>query len=165
MSLITHQQFVETMRHALTAVSVVTSVDTSGRVAGSTVSAVCSVSAEPPSLLVCLNRTGSLAPVIASSGVFCVNLLAADQSHVADCFAGRTGETLEARFACAQWNTLITGCPVLRGAQAAFDCRLLMEQQVGTHAVFIGSVCGVRTEPSAPLGYLNRAYCMVAARA
>jgi flavin reductase len=159
MALVSPEEFVAAMRHVAASVSVVTSADFDGAGrAGATVSAMCSVSAEPPSLLVCLNHGGHFARRVKENRAFCVNVLAADQTDVANCFAGRTEASREDRFRCGRWTTLSTGCPVLDGAQAVFDCEVLVDQTVGTHTIVIGRVASVLVTPTTPLLYLDREY-------
>src|SRR5690554_4667739 len=82
------EAFVGAMRVQATAVNVVTSDGPAGRV-GVTVSAMSSVSAEPPLILACVNRRSPCVTTIRQNGVFCINALSAGQSHLADTFAGR----------------------------------------------------------------------------
>ncbi len=69
------------------AVHVVTTAGPAGK-SGFTATAVCSVSDQPATLLVCLNRGSSSAPILAQNGVFCVNTLGASEEKLADMFAG-----------------------------------------------------------------------------
>ena len=77
--------------------------------AGVTVSAMASVSAEGPTLLVCVHHKSPAAAAILENGVFCVNVLRDDQSHVADTFAGRLPPGEGGKFACAEWIGGVTG--------------------------------------------------------
>jgi flavin reductase (DIM6/NTAB) family NADH-FMN oxidoreductase RutF len=80
--------FVAAMRRAATAVAVVATSGAAGRLAV-TVSAIASVSADPPIVLACINQRSPVCAAIRANGVFTINLLTADQAHVADTFAGR----------------------------------------------------------------------------
>jgi flavin reductase len=95
-------RFREAMSRIGAAVHVVTTDGALGR-AGATMTAVTSVSDAPPTLLVCINRTGRLAAVLRGNGVFCVNTLVAGQEGLADVFAGRGGLDHEARFGHGGW--------------------------------------------------------------
>lgn len=114
---------------------------------GFTATSVSSFSAEPPTLLVCLNRTSSSYPVLVRSGAFTVNVLHAEQQAVAERFSGVGGIKGEARYEGARWTTLCSGAPALAGAAAVFDCVLdeLIERH--THAIVIGRVVAVAVEP------------------
>jgi flavin reductase len=150
--------FREAMARLGAAVNVIT---TSGRagLTGFTATAVCSVSDQPPTLLVCLNRRSRGTPVLRENGVFCVNTLTADQEIIADTFAGRGGAAGEERFKVGDWTTLATGAPVLRTAAVAFDCRVIDIKTVATHNVFFAVVEDVLIGDACPaLVYHGRAY-------
>jgi flavin reductase len=110
---------------------------------GLTATSVASVSDDPPTVLVCLNRSGRSHGKIAANGVFCVNLLAADQRDLAIAFAARTDEPADALFAGSGWRPLETGAPVSREALVALDCRLVDSKDVGTHVVLFGRVVAI----------------------
>jgi len=152
------EQFLAAMGLATSAVSVVTTDGAAGRY-GQTVSAMCSVSADPPTLLVCVNRSSPLAAAIAVNECFVVNLLAATQVKVSDTFAGRTPPgAVPYDFSCASWGTRVTGSPVLHGAIASVDCRLSQIVEVATHVVLIGTVAASCSWPSESLAYRSRSY-------
>ncbi len=150
-------RFREAMSYAAASVTVVTTDGAAGR-AGVTVSAMSSVSADQsPVLLACIHHRSPAAAAILANGVFCVNLLRDDQAAVADRFAGRLGPG--DRFAGADWAPLTTGAPRLVDPLAAFDCRLLSAQAVGTHQVLFGQVAEVWLAGAGqPLVYARRAY-------
>lgn len=148
----------EAMSRFAGAVHVVATDGPAGR-RGVTVIAACSVSDEPPTILVCLNREKRENDCFAANGVFSLNTLAPAQQPVADAFSGLTGLTMPERFATAGWRTLATGAPVLDGALAVFDCRILETRDIATHRVLIGRVEGVAIgEALPPLIYHRRAY-------
>jgi len=150
-------EFVAGMRNAATGVTVVATDGPAGRYA-QTVSAMCSVSADPPTLVVCVNRRSPALAALAANGVFSVNVLAAEQIHVADTFAGRPPDGEPYDFGCASWTTLTTGSPVLVGAAATFDCRLVDAVDSGTHQLALGAVEKASQRPVDPLIYLAREY-------
>lgn len=154
--------FVSAMSGAVTSVNVITTDGAGGRF-GVTVSAMASVSADPPMLLVCVNRRSPACAAIKENGVFCVNLLAASQHEISDVFAGnpREGEAFD--FRCAEWRATITGSVRLPGAASTFDCVLHSAQDVGTHTIFVGRVVDVTATESAPLAHFRRTYCHPAA--
>jgi flavin reductase (DIM6/NTAB) family NADH-FMN oxidoreductase RutF len=106
---------------------------------GLTATAVSSVSAEPPRLLVCINRSSKTHDAILQSRRFCVNVLTEEQRDVAMVFAGMGGKDVD-RFATGSWTTLRTGAPVLAGTAAGLDCMLGESMVQGTHTVFFGDV-------------------------
>jgi flavin reductase (DIM6/NTAB) family NADH-FMN oxidoreductase RutF len=153
---VAREEFVAAMRNVATGVTVVTTDGPAGR-HGVTVSAMTSVSADPPAVLVCVNEASPTAAAIAANKAFCVNLLADDQAAISDTFAGRAGKA--DRFDGLTTLRIGTDAPALAAALSCFDCRLVETHRFGTHAVFIGLVVGVRHGEGAPLVYHNRAYC------
>lgn len=150
--------FREAMSRLGAAVHVVTTAGPAGKT-GFTATAVCSVSDQPATLLVCLNRRSNSAPILAQNGVFCINTLGASEEKLADVFAGRGGLKFADRFSVGEWTTLKTGAPVLQSAVVAFDCRAAEIKAVASHNVIFGSVEAVRLGPGGPaLVYHDRAY-------
>jgi flavin reductase len=150
--------FREAMSRMGAAVHVITTAGPGGK-AGTTATAVCSVSDAPPALLVCLNRRSHTHSAAVHNGVFCVNTLGDGGAEIADLFAGRTGVQGVDRFATGEWTVLATGSPVLASAVVAFDCRIMEVRSVGSHNVVVGAVEMVRLGPNGPaLVYHDRAY-------
>jgi flavin reductase len=150
--------FREAMSRLGAAVHVITTAGPAGK-AGTTATAVCSVTDAPPTLLVCLNRRSQTNPVVLQNGVFCINTLGHSGAAIADLFAGRTGVQGADRFATGEWSVLATGSPVLATAAVAFDCRIIEVHAVGSHNVLFGAVEMVRLGPAGPvLVYHERAY-------
>jgi flavin reductase (DIM6/NTAB) family NADH-FMN oxidoreductase RutF len=137
--LIDSASFRLSMRHPASSVTIVASGSGESR-AGLTATAVCSLSDEPASILVCVNQKSFALNVIRETGVFSVNFLNADQTDVAGIFAGRTGLRGAKRFDDQNWTTLMTGAPVLKRCLAAFDCYLDREIDYATHTILIGHV-------------------------
>jgi flavin reductase len=144
------------------AVSIVTTDGPAGR-AGFSASAVCSVTDDPPTLLVCLNRSSSAYASVIENGVVCVNVLSSRHEHLSRLFGGKV--PADARFAAAAWSTLETGAPVLADGSAAFDCRIADVVNVGTHDVLFCRVVGLRGSNCADnLIYFGRDYHAVGGR-
>jgi flavin reductase (DIM6/NTAB) family NADH-FMN oxidoreductase RutF/DNA-binding transcriptional LysR family regulator len=154
------QRFLNGMGLAACTVNVVTTEGPAGR-HGVTVSAMASVSADMsrPTLLVCVHEMSLAAQAIIDNGIFCVNILRDDQSFISDCFAGRIKMPDGNKFSCTSWTTLATGAPRVVDVLAAFDCRILSAQKIGTHHVIVGSVEEIfALDHGSPLIYANRAY-------
>lgn len=150
--------FREAMSRLGAAVHVVTTAGPGGRSA-ITATAVCSVSDDPPTVLLCVNRASRAAPVFGANRVFCVNTLGAEEDHVADVFAGRTRVEMDERFKTGSWTTLRTGSPVLRSAVMAFDCRAVEIKEVATHNIVFGVVEAIHMGERGPaLVYHERIY-------
>lgn len=147
----------EAMARLGAAVNVIT-----GRLAdepvGCTVSAVCSVTDEPPTVLVCINRSSQNNAAFKQAGALCINVLSAEQRFIAERFATRSIGARE-RFGLAEWDELATGAPALRGALASLDCEIVAASEVGTHTVFSCAVKAVRTAGRGDgLVYFGRGY-------
>ncbi|HET7413491.1 MAG TPA: flavin reductase [Pararhizobium sp.] len=139
-------------------VQVVTTAD-GDKKRGVTVTAACSVSDNPATVLVCLNRSNPRNRIFIDSGVFALNTLAADQQQIAAAFSGETGLTEEERFAVGKWDTIASGAPTLVDAPVVFDCRLIDQTLLATHMVLYGEVVGLRLgEHRRALLYMNRDY-------
>lgn len=122
-----------------------------------TATAVCEVSLEPPTLLVCVNNTAVISDLMHAGETFTVNILSSDQQDVARACAGALRG--EERFSVGEWYRSDSGHWCLKGAQASFLCRQSQRNPVGSHVVFIGSVQEVLVGgPVAPLVYLDRDY-------
>jgi len=140
------------------AVSVITTTGPAGD-AGFTASAVCSVTDDPPTLLVCMNRDSSLHDAFKANRVLCVNTLAAEQEALSPLFAGLTDTPMPQRFDAAAWTRLVTGAPVLAGAVVSFDCRITQVVEVGTHSVMFCEVQAIQAgERHEGLIYFGRSY-------
>ena len=148
----------EAMSRYAGAVQVVTTDGAHGR-RGVTVIAACSVSDDPPTVLVCLNRMKPDNDSFAKNGVFALNTLATSQRDIADAFSGLTGLSQDERFSLGHWETVSSGAPVLAGAMATFDCHLVEAKDFATHRILFGKVTGIRISDSVePLIYFHRAY-------
>jgi len=122
-----------------------------GERGGLTATAVCSVSAQPPQLLACVNKTASAHDLIIASGIFCVNLLGMQHIHLAERFSGQHGTDGDDRFKDGQWRSLKTGAPVLPDALASFDCELARQIEAASHTIFIGAIVDVAVSGGKPL--------------
>ncbi|HET6376386.1 MAG TPA: flavin reductase [Methylocella sp.] len=150
--------FREAMSRVAAAVHIVTTDGPSG-LAGITATAVASITAEPPMMLFCINKTSPSAARVIGNNAFCINTLLASHEALAEVFAGRTGHRLDERFVHGEWSKLLTGSPVLRGAAAAFDCHLVEAKEVMTHYIMIGAVRAVELGPKdAALIYAQRKF-------
>ncbi|UPK39231.1 flavin reductase [Bradyrhizobium sp. 186] len=161
MTEIAREDYRDAMARLGAAVSIVTTDGPAGR-AGFTASAVCSVTDDSPTLLVCMNRASSAYVSVTGNNVVCVNVLSAQQEPLSRLFGGKV--PARERFAAAVWSTLETGAPVLAGCAVAFDCQIANVTTVGTHDVLFCRVVALQTGPTENLIYLGRAYHSVRAR-
>jgi flavin reductase (DIM6/NTAB) family NADH-FMN oxidoreductase RutF len=150
-------QFVEAMAAAASGVSIVTSAMDGVRL-GLTVSAVTSVSAEPPLLLACINRKSPIVAAITQSGYFAANLLSEKQVPLARIFAGRPEHGPAYDFSAADWREGQGGVPVLEHAAATFEARLHQWHDAGTHRIFVGEVLAASISGLTTLAYHHRTF-------
>lgn len=143
--------FKAAMRHFPTGVTVVTSLR-DGEPRGVTVSAFASVSADPPLVLICINREARSYLYISTSKIFCVNFLAGDQRALAERFAGKLRDR---QFEGVEYTVDATGAAVLRGTVAHMDCEVVEEHHAGSHSIFVGRVLSCASRAGTPLGYYN----------
>ncbi|MEJ2378437.1 MAG: flavin reductase family protein [Pseudolabrys sp.] len=118
-------------------------------------------------MIACVNRTSWVAQFAPASGVFAVNVLAADQEAIARTFAGQTGLVGEDRFQVGAWREGMTGAPLVGNCLAAFDCRLGQAVEHASHLILIGHVAEtiLGAADGASLVYVNGAFTTVMASA
>lgn len=130
--------FRQVMGRFATGVTVVTSSH-QGKLAGLTVNAFCSVSLNPPLVLICVDLQSATLPVIRESGTFVVNMLTNEQEGLSRCFATSSQERYE-HFCHASYHVAATGAPVLDDVLAFVDARVVAEYPGGDHSIFLGQV-------------------------
>jgi len=159
---ISSQDYRDAMARFAGAVHIVTTDGAAGK-RGVTAIAACSVSDEPPTILVCLNRQNPSNELFVENGVFALNTLAAGQQNISNVFSGFTDVASADRFSHGEWETLVTGAPVLKGALAVFDCQLIEAKEMATHRIYFGRVTGIRIgDKLEPLLYHDRKYRVLA---
>ncbi len=155
MSGITSEDFKNGMRHLAAAVNVISAM-VDGKPRGMLATAVCSVCADPPTLLICINRAAQMHKTIAEGSRFCVSVLDEQQFETATNFM-----TLDrdARFKLCDWDTLATGAPAIRNALVNFDAEVDSRIDVGTHTIFLGRIVELRlSDRGLPLVYHDGNY-------
>ena len=156
-------RFLGAMRYFTAGCSIIATSDGTER-AGLTATAVCSVTADPPRLLVCINREVRAHSVIVESGTLSVNVLSEAQEGLAKRFAGMIKDVRgEDRFQEGDWVEGRLGAPVLSEALASFDCRVVEAVPASTHTIFICEVVDVASDGDAtPLLFFNRDFATLA---
>ncbi|HVX57104.1 MAG TPA: flavin reductase [Candidatus Saccharimonadales bacterium] len=156
------QQFRNAMAQLAAAVNIITTAGPAGR-GGFTASAVCSVTDDPPTLLVCMHRSSAQHALFVANSVLCVNTLAAGHQNLSTVFAGVPAMSITERFGLTDWESLATGAPVLPSALASFDCRIVETVDKGTHSVFFAEVLAMKRNPERAHGlvYFSRRYHQV----
>jgi flavin reductase (DIM6/NTAB) family NADH-FMN oxidoreductase RutF len=130
--------FVQAMGQHVSSVCVITTL-WQGEQFGLTATAVSSVCANPPRLLVCVNKSGFTHDKIIATGHFGVNVLADSQEKIGKSFAGMLGKDFD-RFSVGQWRVGSNGSPLLRDAAAVFDCTIVQALDQFSHTILIGEV-------------------------
>lgn len=149
---ISGSDFKEGMRQLAASVSIITVIHKEEK-DGLTATAACSVSEEPPQLLICVNRKAGAHDLIIKEEHFGLNVLARDQENIAKRFAGLDGTDRKNRFGLGTWTQITTGAPILKGALANFDCRVEQTVPAGSHTIFIGRIVGIFYQEGTPLIY------------
>ena len=145
------------MRTVTGTVMLVTTCDSVGGWRGMAATAFSSVSMEPPSCLVCINRGSSVYPALIETGRFCINVVHQDQHDLMPSFT-KPGLRAE-RFRTGEWTSGEYGLPYLADAQSNVFCMLTDSVSVGTHDVLIGAAIAVLTRSGHdPLLYGNGSY-------
>ena len=139
--------FRQVMGRFATGVTVVTT-KSQETLAGLTVNAFCSVSLNPPLVLVCVDLMSATLPVIRESGVFAVNILTDKQEYLSRCFATPSRERFEC-FCHAGYHVAATGAPIIDDTLAFIDARVVAEYPGGDHVIFIGQVEALGTADQA----------------
>lgn len=156
------------MRGWVAGVTVVTSVgaqpDSNGALerAGMTVSSFTSVSVNPATVLVCLNKETQTHDLAVASKVLGITILAQEQERVSAVFAGMIPELRDhgARLSSVDTFTLTSQAPLIVGGMGWLDCQATQMHDAGTHTIFVAEVIDQRISDRAPepLVYYNRAY-------
>lgn len=159
----TEDLFRAAMRTFTGTVSLVTTCTTEGEWRGMAATAVTSVSMEPPTCLVCVNRDTSLYPAMLASGHFCINAMHRD--HHALIWSFTSSQHRSSRFQSGQWRHGRMGIPFLEDAQSNIFCEMFDRHPVGTHDVILGRVVEVKVRPDHdPLLYGDGTYFRQARR-
>ena len=128
--------FRQAMRNVASAVYLITARGPEGDV-GMTATAACSLSFDPLSVLICVNRSTSFFNSVAASGRFVLNVLSRDDAVIAQAFGSPSGR--EARFGQGDWYDL-DDMPALRSSLSSLSCRVADTKDFGTHRIFVGEV-------------------------
>jgi flavin reductase (DIM6/NTAB) family NADH-FMN oxidoreductase RutF len=152
------QAFRASMRLVASSVSLVTARDDLGVWHGMAVTSAGSLSMEPPSMMVAVNRTASIYPIIVASGHFTLNLM--DESHGPLLERFSRSDMRDQRFTPEDWTAAAQGGPILKGALCAHVCTVAEAHEFGTHIVFFGRVTDVILQDTvalapAPILWLN----------
>lgn len=150
--------FIDAMRHVAQSVTVVTTKGEHGPF-GATVSAFSSLSADPPSVLVCLRSDSRIAKAVKENGVYCVNVLPEGANELAERFAGRFDVEQPDRFSLAP--NVDGPCGAILEGATAFECHVDNIITHGSHDICIGNVTAISHRSARPLAYMGGAFHVV----
>jgi len=151
---ISQEDFRAALSRFASGITVVTSVDSEGRLHGMTVSAFCSVSLEPPLILVCISTGTGSRQAIAASKRFAVNVLSENQTELSERFSA----PIEDRFSSTEYRSGASGLPLLNGALANLECRLRQSYEGGDHTIYVGEIESVSLNEGQPLLHFRGDY-------
>ncbi|GAB3292205.1 flavin reductase [Parasphingorhabdus pacifica] len=154
----TQREFRAAMANLSAAVNVITTDGPRGR-AGITVSATCSVTDSPPTVLVCVNRSSRSHEILVGNGRIAVNVLGSGHGDLAMHFAGATKVPTADRFDDGPWDLVTHGVPVLQGAAASVVGNVVAERTLGSHSVlFVEVEAVVTSDDIGALVYFQRQF-------
>jgi flavin reductase (DIM6/NTAB) family NADH-FMN oxidoreductase RutF len=149
------QMFRRALGTFATGITVVTSVAEDGELLGFTANSFNSVSMNPPLVLFSLNRNAYSLRAFEAAGVFAINVLSQDQEKTSVAFA----RALASKWDGVAYETWGTGCPILSGALANFECETVSMHDGGDHVIFVGRVLRLQaSEDGKPLIYFRGCY-------
>ncbi|MET8833223.1 flavin reductase family protein [Micromonospora sp. NPDC004540] len=146
--------FTEAMSRFASGVTIVTTVDPDGVAHGFTASSFCSVSLDPPLVLVCLARSANSYAAFAGCDRFSVSVLRADQADLALRFARRGTD----KFSNGRFVTGTGGVAAVDGALALLECTSDRTFDAGDHVILLGRVHHARVDEGSPAIYFNRTF-------
>ena len=150
--------FRRVLGHFATGVTILTTTDAEKRPTGLTVSAFCSVSLDPPQILVCVDHKSQSYPALRDGACFGVNILASEHEPVSRRFA----TTRLDKFEGVPWTPGHLGVPLIDGALAHLECRTVSRHIEGDHTILVGRVEAARNGAGEPLLYFRGKYSRLA---
>lgn len=151
-------EFRKVMSRFASSVTVVTTESENGQPRGLTVSAFCSLSLDPPLVLVCIDKNAGFHQALRQGGHFAVNILSEDQEFVSRRFASKGVD----RFDGVGYKRGETGSPLLDDVIAHVECVVQQCHSGGDHTIFVGQVEAARTAEGKPLAYFQGGYSRLA---
>lgn len=154
------EDFRHAMRRVASGVALVTTADAAGNRYGMAMTAFMSLSFDPPSLIMAVNRSASVHKPLLRAGALCLNVMAAHQQALCHDFASRPSHE---RFGVGEWQADADGIPYLPDAQSSIFCTIDSCQSSGSHDLIVGLVRRVMNFGEiVPLVFVNGRYGQVA---
>lgn len=153
------EAFLQAMRRLAAGVAVVTTDGPAGK-AGLTVSSLTSLTAEPPSVLVCVAKDAAAAPLLLENKRVGISILSVAQSRISNVFAGREPEMEKDRFLVCEWETAAGGQALVKDAPVGLSASVAQVHAYGTHYVVLAAIEDVRlgAPGEGPLIYAGKGY-------
>jgi flavin reductase len=148
------QAFRRLLGHFAAGVTVITTTGKDGKPYGLTATAFSSVSLNPPLVLVCVDKKAESHPHLEVAERYAVNFLTTEQIELSNRFAKSGGDKFEG----IAWTASPSGAPLLTGAMAHVDCKVVQTVDAGDHTIFVGRVDDGGVHGGDPLLYFNGAY-------
>lgn len=152
-----HHAFRAVLGRFASGVTVVTACDSEGHDQGMTISAFCSVSLDPPLVLMCVDHSASIYATLSAASHFVVNILSEGQEAIARRFAGQDPD----RFDGIGYSRGIIGLPVLDEVLGYVECRTVARNNAGDHDVIVGQVEVAESRDGKPLLYYRGGYAQL----
>ena len=152
------EDFREALSRFASGVTIVTALDSTERPRGFTASAFCSVSLQPPLVLVCLAATADCHSIFRPGVGYAIHILRADQ----EALALRFGQRRHDKFEGVDVGTAEDGLPALSSALVRLSCRLQALHEGGDHSILVGGVESVSIGDGMPAVYYNRHFWSMA---
>ena len=154
---VSKDEFRVALSRFVSGITVVTVLDSDKRPAGITVSAFSSVSLEPPLVLACIDKRASVHDYFTEGSHFAVNILGQEQEHISRRFASKEQD----RFDGAGYREGVSGAPLLEGALAYIECRVVHIYPGGDHTIVVGEVESTSVADNKPLAYYRGGYAQL----
>lgn len=151
---VSQETFLAAMRQMPASVTIIATAAGDSRF-GFTATSVCSLSVEPPQILVCVNQETACHNAILESKAFSVNLISTDQADLSTRFSSPPEE---GRFETGEWSAGTSGAPILLNAVVSFECALRNQFDCGTHTIMIGAVIDAHLAAKPALLYCDGGY-------
>jgi flavin reductase ActVB len=146
--------FREAMASFPSGVTIVTTTDPDGQWCGFTATSFCSLSADPPLVLVCLARSARCHPGFVAARSWVIHTLTPDQAGLAMRFADRTAD----KFGGGEFVANAQGHPVLTAACAVVECDAYSQYEAGDHTILVGRVTSARVNTAEAAVYFRRGF-------
>jgi flavin reductase (DIM6/NTAB) family NADH-FMN oxidoreductase RutF len=137
-----------------TGVAIITTRDRSGRPFGLTMSAITSLSLDPPLFLICVDKRSNTLQPILESKAFAINILAKGQEAISNTFAGKSDD----KFSSVAHHSGEIGMPIIDGVHGAAEFSVHAEHPGGDHVIIVGEVRSIETLAVDPLLYFRGKY-------